>query len=279
MIDTFNTDNPTDVALLMNKRGPFKDQVEPRPYELSFGSNAALQAGFSPLEDAAPNILLPRDEWVDRYKEAHDPDVRSLPEYHIKRTWRPGQFRYNQNGLGYCWTWSGTGCLMSCRAMEDKDTVLLSPVSMGYLVNWSNRGNYLASFVRGARGLDDRMPGMGIAPVPEGTNINSTNRNASFWANYNTQRKLYLLDAIWDLDPQDMVRQCVSCLYYGSSIYVAYSWWGHAVELVSIRFNPNTGQMEWVISNSHNEDDFIIMTGSRAEPDEGIVFVSSRLAA
>lgn len=169
-----------------------------------------------------------------------------------------------------CWTWSGTGCLMTTRAIESKDLVLLAPVSMGYLVGWANRGNYLASFIKGAR--ED-----GICPVTDTESFNSTNRSASYWGQFSEQRKLYKLDKVWDLNPRNIVQECISSLCYCRSIYIAYNWWGHALELVGIRYNKQKRQWEWIISNSHNEPEPIILTGSRAEPDEAIVFVSSLL--
>ena len=63
-----------------------------------------------------------------------------------------------------------------------------------------------------------------------------------------------------------MTQHCVSILCYGRSLYIAYDFWNHALELVGIRMNGST--MEWVISNSHNETDFIVMTGSKAIPSE-----------
>jgi hypothetical protein len=268
-VTVFNTDNAADVAALMRLRPRKAPEVIKRPLTLAYGSDAALDWGLDPVEADSPDILLPKDSWVDAVQEAHD--LQIMPVYHMHDTWRPHGTRYNQDGLGYCWTWSGTGCLMTCRAMEDKDTVLLAPVSMGYLVGWANRGNYLASFVKGA--MQD-----GICPVPAGETFNSTNRSASFWGQYANERKLYRLAKTWDTDPRNMLQHVVSILCYGRSLFVAYAWWGHAVEIVFVRYNKETRQWEVGISNSHNEPEPIILTGSQSIPNEAIAFVSSYLA-
>lgn len=212
--------------------------------------------------DQRPAMLEP-DEYRDAIKYAIE--WEKMP-YFFAYKWRPKGFRYTQNGIGYCWTWGGTGCVMTTRAFEGKPLVYLAPVSMGYLVGWANRGNYLASFIKGAREE-------GIYPGTSSADLNNHSRNRNNWP-FDEKRELYLLDEIWDLDTRNMTQQCVTCLCAGRSIYIAYNWWGHALELVGVRYNGNT--MEWIISNSHNEDDFIILTGGRAIPDEAICFVSTR---
>jgi hypothetical protein len=195
--------------------------------------------------------------------------------YHQNASWCPKGTRYNQDGLGYCWTWSGTGCFMSLRAMEGLPTTLLAPVSMGYLVNWANRGNYLESFIQGARE-------QGICPAIDG-NINDLNRSASFWNQHADKRELFRLDEVWDTDGSSddrMIQHAISGLSYGRSGFLAFNWWGHALELVGVRHDPKVYKgFVAVIRNSHNEDDFIELTGTKAVPDELYFFVSSKPSA
>lgn len=260
---SFNTDNPSDVELLKKlKVRPEFPEVYPR--RTAYGSPEAFDIGLTPIE-AAPDVLIPEGEYADALAYAHE--QRILPIYHMYDTWRPKGNKYNQNGLGYCWTWSGTGCIMTTRAAEGKPLQLLAPVSMGYLVGWANRGNYLESYIKGARE-------QGICPAESWDEVNSTNRNESFWSQRN-QRDKYRLDKVWDTDKRNMTQHCVSILCYGRSIYIAYMWWGHALEMVGIRMNGRT--MEWLISNSHNEDDVIVLTGNRAIPDEAYGFISTVL--
>lgn len=257
----YNTDNIEDYNALLKLKSAVP-QVYPR--RSVYGTAQAVEAGLMPV-DAVPDVLLPKDEWEDRLKEGHE--LQSLPIYGMYK-WRPKGFKYNQDGLGYCWTWSGTGCLMTTRAMEHKDLVKLAPVSMGYLVGWANRGNYLESFITGAR--ED-----GICPAQDG-DINSLNRSSSYWNQFSEQRKLYKLDKVWDTNTSNMTQHCVSILCYGRSLYVAYDFWSHALELVSIRIID--GIIHWDLSNSHNEDDIITMTGSKAVPSEAYGFISTVLA-
>lgn len=255
----YDTDKISDVNELLKLTSPNRYQVYPRKY--AYGTPQSVNQGLIPVE-AVPNVLIEPNEYKERIQAAHA--AQTLPIYHMYASWRPKGTRYNQNGLPYCWTWSGTGCVMTTRAAEAKPTVLLAPVSMGYLVGWQNRGNYLSSFIQGAR--KD-----GICPAPNG-DFNSTNRSSSYWAEVN-QRNLYRLDKVWDTRSSAMTQHCISILCYGRSLYIAYNWWGHALELVGIRYENN--QLQWDISNSHNEPDVITLTGSRAIPDEAYGFIST----
>ena len=261
-IRVYDTDNATDYAALLNMSQVHFHQALPRQ-EL-YGSPAALAQGLEPVE-SVPDILLQPDQYVDAV--AHANELQVMPIYHMYHTWRPKGTRYNQNGIGYCWTWSGTGCLMTTRALEDKDTVILAPVSMGYLVGWADRGNYLNSFIQGARD-------QGICPAVDG-NFNDLRRSKAVWDAVG-RRNEFQLDQVWDTRSSDMVKHCLSILCYGRSLYIAYNWWGHALELVGVRYEGST--LQWLISNSHNEDDVIVLTGSRAVPSEAYGFISTKMA-
>lgn len=263
MIQTFNTERDLHTLLGMTSQR----QVFPR--QSRYGEASALDIGLQPVE-TVPDVLVPFDD-LDAVI-AHSIEAQTFPQFHQKATWGPDGFRWNQDGLGYCWTWSGTAALMDCRAMEDKDTVLLAPVSMGYLVGWANRGNYLESFIGGAR--QD-----GICPAVNGE-YNSLNRNTTYWAQYAEQRKLYRLGEVWDTNNRAgdkvMLQHCVSILSYGRPLFIAYNWWGHALEMVGVRWTPGTYlNVTVVIRNSHNEDDFIELNGSRCVPDEAYGFIST----
>jgi hypothetical protein len=90
--------------------------------------------------------------------------------------------------------------------------------------------------------------------------FNSHNRSSAYWDQYESERKLYRLGDTAELDPGDMLRQSVSAICHGIGLYIAYNWWGHAVELVGYRMS-SSGELETLISNSHNEDDMLVLKG------------------
>jgi len=249
------------------------------PRHTRYGDDLAVnKQHLYPVEDKVELI-----QWADLKEVLNRGHLLELmPMYHQARSWGPPGFRYNQNGIGYCWTWSGTACMMDLRAAEEKTTVLLSPVSMGYLVNWQDRGNYLEDYISGARNT-------GVAPISHvDGDINSTDRNPRNYVDgWETERKKYRLNEIWDTNAraQDngktIVLHCATILATTARpIYIAYNWWGHALELVGMRWDESKkNNIIWIIRNSHNENDFIELDGSRGEPDEAYGFVSSVLAA
>ena len=253
------------------------DQPGFYPRHTRYGEDEAWAAGLTPIEYADGVDVI---DWLDLkevLQKAHDD--RIMPMYHQFDTWAGEDFRYSQSRTNYCWTWSGTAAVMDCRAAEHKDTVKLAPVSMGYLVGWRNRGNYLESFIRGARE-------QGIAPIDfvDG-NINSINRNpGTYKEGWKEERKKYRLNEIWDTNTRNgdrtAILHCATILAAGRPIYLAYNWWGHALNGSGLRWDESKkNNVVWQIRNSHNEPGLIELDGSRGVPDEAYGFVSTRLAA
>lgn len=262
---SYDTDNREDVDLLLRKK-PRVDFNEAWPRQTTYGSIEAFDIGLTPIE-AVPDVLIQPGDYAEAVKYAHE--QQNMPVYHMY-AWHPKGSSYTQNGLGYCWTWGGTGTLMTTRACEDKDMQLLAPVSMGYLVNWSNSGNFLESYIKGAREK-------GVCPAKDWNEVNSTSRNKNYWEDEVNSRAKYRLDRVWDTSRSNMVQHCISILCYGRPLFLAYNWWGHALSAMGVRYNGST--LEWLINNSHGESDVIIMTGSKAIPDEAYGFISTVLTA
>jgi hypothetical protein len=260
MID-FNTCTVIDADELSKSAltsGTFLRGVIPR--QTLYGSPEAMGV---PLGDVA-DVLIDLGDAKEIIAECHEHKL--FPMYHQDATWAPDGFQWNQNGLGYCWTWSGTGDVMNCQAREGKRKAgdeLLAPVSMGYLVGWRNRGNYLEDFLRGARDH-------GIAPascVPS-QHSRDVRNYASDW-----EEKAFLNriadNGVWDCNRSDMLRHSLSHLRLGVSGHIAYNWWSHALSLIGVIWDESQPEnVRWVIRNSHNETKPIIMTGRRGTPDE-----------
>lgn len=249
--------------------------VIPRRDDLVYGGREAEKIGLAPVHESVPDGLInPSD-----YKEAiqHCKDEQIFPMYHQANAWAPAGYRFSQDGLNYCWTWSGTAALMDMRAMEDKTHVDLAPVSMGYLVGWRNDGNYLESFIKGAR---ER----GVTPVEYvGDSINSTNRNSrTYKTGWEEARKNFRLDKVWDTNARAgdalMLQHCLTILNCAKPLFCAWNWWGHAVECCGILWDESKYlNVIWVLRNSHNEDDYYYLSGQRGVPDEAYGFISTKL--
>jgi hypothetical protein len=259
-----NTDSVVDMAILQSH--PLYDTPEVFPRKTRYGYSDAAAAGLTPVE-AVPDVLVPKDSFKEVIQRCEA--EKSFPIHHMYASWCPPGNRFNQNGLGYCWTWSGTACVLTVREAEGKPFIPLAPVSMGYLVNWANQGNYLESFIKGARE-------QGICPG----GINDHSNQASKWNN--AERAKYRINTVWDTNARagdaTMIQHCLSILSYGRPLYGAWNWWGHAVAVVAIRWDESAlNNIVWVLRNSHNEDDVIELTGSRGVPDEAYGFIDTIL--
>lgn len=260
-----NTDSPADMAIL--RAHPLYSVPEVFPRQTRYGEADAEAIGLTPVE-AVPDVLVPKDSFKEVIARCEA--EQSFPIHHMYASWCPKGTKFNQASLSYCWTWSGTGCVMTVRAAEGKPLVLLAPVSMGFLVGWKNQGNYLESYIQGAREK-------GICPG----DINDHTNQASKWPD--AERVKYRIKTVWDTNPRDgdatMNQHCLSILSYGRPLYGAWNWWSHAVMVAAMRWDETAlNNLVYVLRNSHNEDDVIELTGSRAVPDEAYGFIDTVLA-
>lgn len=218
--------------------------------------------GLIPFGEAYPDALIKPADYKAVIQFCHDRMV--FPLYHQQDSWAPKGKKWNQNGLNYCWAWGATAAMMDLRAREGKPTIELAPVSLGWLVGWSNKGYF----------LDETLAGIakrGIAPascVPDPHDPVPR----YFAEDWEQQALQYRLGEKWDTDNSrsaTMIQHCISILHTGTPPYVAYNWWGHALELVALEWDESeANNLVWILRNSHNEDDVIELTGSRAVPSE-----------
>jgi len=269
VIKRYNTDDLRDVAKLQRKQA--------RPSVVARGTVYGQEPGFRLVQDFPDGLVDPKD-----YKEviAFATAERMFPLDHQRNTWAPPGIRWNQNGIGYCWAWSLAASVMDDEAKEGKRQPgddLLAPVSLGWLVNWRDQGNYLSSAIRGAteRGICSAK----FAPRPH----DYTGR--SLLNGWEEDALLHRInpDDVWDTDNSTkarMIQHCVTILTRSVPAYIAYYWWGHALELVGLEWDESeVNNLVWLIRNSHDEDDVIELVGSRAVPDEAFGIRATRTAA
>jgi len=225
-----------------------------------------------PFGEAFPDKLVDPKDYKEVIAWCHERKI--FPMYHQQATWGPKGFRWNQNGLNYCWVWSLAGAMMTCRAIERKPTVVLSPVAAGWTVDWRNVGNYLEDAVKAVR--ERGLPEMRYTPNPH------SRKPSTFLEGWEENALQYRLGDTWDT-PNDSIasriQYMISILKTGTTIYDAHNWWGHATSVVGVEWDESQKNNLRVIErNSHDEDDLIELTGDRAIPDEMIGICSSLTA-
>ena len=239
----YNCDNSHARAILLEKQSI----VGALPRRTVYGQ----APGIDPFGERFPDKLVQPADYKEVILDCHKKKI--FPVYHQHVSWAPPGFQWDQDGLGFCWAWSLTGNLMDLRAREGKPTVLLSPVSLGWLVNWRNQGNYLESAIRGIK--ERGVCSMEYTPDPHSLNYRQ------YKEGWEEDALDHRLAEVWDLDNGSdarMIQHAISVLATGSSLHICYLWWGHALNCCGLRWDETKrNNLVWIIRNSHAEDDVI----------------------
>lgn len=232
--------------------------LEVMPRITGYGSPEAEDMGLIPVSDY-PDMYISKSHWGDVIRECHEKQTFAL--YHQEATgW--AKDGWYQDGLGYCWAFSLTACVMDARAAQNQPHVMLAPTSLGWLVGWRNRGFFLDAAIAGARQN-------GIAPATHVPELSINPRD--FHRDWEAEAAKYRPMEWWDTDrsagEERFIGQCLAILRTGRPLYVAYNWWAHAVECIALKMDAR-GDIEWVIRNSHGEKEPIILRGRKGVPDE-----------
>ncbi len=245
------------------------------PRRTRYGRDDAWDLGLTPIDQSALDVIA----WADlKANIERAREKKAMPVFHQHDKWAPPGFQSNQDGLPYCWAWSACATMMDVRATEARDTVMLAPVSLGWLVDWKERGFFLDETIRGMR-----ERGITTAEYVGG-DFNSTNRNhRSYKEGWEKEALKYRLNEVWDVDTgrgdRYTIQQAATILCAGRPLYIAFNYWGHALMCTGMRWNESKkNNIEWEIRNSHNEPDVILMDGDKGVPDELYGFAGCILA-
>jgi len=236
-------------------------QVIPRqngilPRYLSYGSTEARTHGLTPFADNL-DALIPWDAMEERINEANE--LRQMPMHYLEESKAEP---HNQGGTNYCWAYALVECMEALRPMENQVYRRLGPASLGWLVGWRNRGNFLSSAIKGAmeRGIarSDLVPDGLYNPRDFGDGWQDDAMNHKPHEFTDTDRS----------SEKFMAQQCASLLVAGLPLYLAFNWWGHAIAGMGVVWDEREKyNLRWINWNSHG-DGRIEMTGSRGVPDE-----------
>lgn len=281
----YNMDDERDVVALQRELAtPTMREVLPRNWETTplgaFTEGLTADSVLGNELSSLDQIVKPAD-LHDAIDEAHE--LKLFPYYYAEERgpFPDDEHVWDQDGLGYCWTWGFNAEYMVLRAVLGLPLIHFPPVANGYLVGWRNRGNYLESMIRGARenGLIPANGGEVSNPNWPDVDINSHNNSGGFWNQYNDLRSDFTLGASWDLNcrggEMTTACQCVSSLRVSVPLYIAHNWWGHALGIECL-FNDSAAPLGITYGhrNSHKNKRLLIMEGNRASPDEAIGLAS-----
>lgn len=176
---------------------------------------------------------------------------------------------YDQNGQGYCWSYSSTCNCSLVRLRDGQPWERLSAHKVACLEkNYRDQGGWNAVSV--AHIAEHGVPSEDLWPAKSMSRSNDT-------PEMRANAALHKFTEWMDLDDggERLKRQIATALLSNFPIAVDYNWWGHsvcAVELVS--WGPNGSNLSYYIWNSWTdswgEDGMGILKGSKALPNGAI---------
>lgn len=184
----------------------------------------------------------------------------------------------DQNGQGYCWSYSTTGAAMLLRAKANMPLVRLSGHANAWVIKGGrDQGGW------GAQSLDRAMS-HGIPSVEfwKEKSMSSSNNTPETWANAALHK---ISEGFIDLDVAQYDRrlsfqQVLTCLLNNIPVVSDFNWWGHSVvsmDAVDVYPNKSTtdpGRYGVRILNSWTDqwgtNGTGVLTGSKAVPDGAV---------
>lgn len=225
----------TDVVFDTDSMAPANTGLIPRDYQ-SFPVGyyqQGYQFGMRAVKDIE---LIPFEEWPERIRQK-DADKSWLSDI-----WDALNIdALDQDGQGYCWSYSTTGAVMSLRARMGLPTVRLSGHALACIIkNYRDEGGW------GALSLDAAMNGLtkngrtykGIPSVLswKEQSMSPSNDTAACWENaalhaptegfVDVEARVY--------DRELSAHQIGSLLLSDIPVISDYNWWGHSVQLQRI---------------------------------------------
>jgi hypothetical protein len=185
-------------------------------------------AGVKPF-DPHDIKIIPRNEWSSRIKDKQQAESQ-LSDFRLRGDSGQMVRSLDQNGQGYCWAYSTTGCAMLARMVANEPHVRFSAHAVACVIkNFRDEGGW------GALSLDFLIK-RGVPSVefwPEKSMSHQYNNDAT-WENA-AQYKCSegwtdLTRAAYDRElTQDQV---MSCLLQNIPVVGDFNWWGHSVALM-----------------------------------------------
>lgn len=214
-------DTPTsafEAVVVGHKMG--RGLVERNYNEFPKGSYAS-----APPFDDKVMPLVPWDEVPDRIAELERTKSRLSDIYQHPSL--------DQNGQGYCWAYSGTGCVQVLREKNNQPYQRLSAHSVAWVIkNGRDQGGW------GAAGLDF-LRERGVQPITTWPEKSMNGREYNTSANWEVAKEYRVTEGFVDLEPaaydrELSVHQVISCLLNYIPVIGDFNWWGHSVAMLDV---------------------------------------------
>lgn len=221
--------------------------------------------------------LIPESEWDARYEE--EEKIQSSLEHLFLRGGSPAFVNLDQNGHGYCWSYSAGSALMMCRLRDNLPAIRLNPHSVAAIIKrGADEGGWCGLSARFARenGMAEEGSGPGQWPL-HSRNLSNDNPACR------ERMKMHRIERDWiDLtrsayDDDLTIQQYATRLLSNDPCPSDFNWWGHSV--CAIRWvRIERGSWGPLILNSWKgwgRHGLGVLQGSKGRPDGALAIASS----
>lgn len=208
--------------------------------------------------------LIPRSEWSARLKEMGEQKsfLSNLKNFKA----------LDQNGQGYCWYYSTTGCVMMLRAVQNEPMVRLSAHAGAWIIkNGRDEGGWCGLSAK--RQVSHGTPSVEFWPE-KSMNGRSYDKPET-WENAAKHKVTEdWVDLTRDVYDQNLTfDQLATCLLNGIPCAVDFNWWGHSVcalDLVEVEAGSYGIRILNSWSDNWGEQGMSVLRGSKAIPDGAV---------
>jgi len=214
--------------------------------------------------------LIPRSEWSERIKEMER--TKSRISDILRRANIPST---DQNGFGYCWSFSVGGCIQAVRAFNGQPYIPLNPCSIAATIKQGrDEGGWCGLSLRFAMEHGIAPMGTGPGQWPALSRKYQTLEPAC----REEMAKFKVSEGYIDLTRADYDQvmtfdQVMSCLLSRIPCALDFNWWGHSVmgcdpvEVSSGSFGIRI-RNSW--TDSWGDKGFSVLQGQKAIPDNAV---------
>ena len=216
--------------------------------------------------------LIPRSEWSERIKEKEATKSRIsdiLRGANIPST--------DQNGFGYCWSFSTTGCIQALRAFNNQPFIPLNGCSIAATIKQGrDEGGWCGLSCRFA--MEHGIAPMGTGP---GQWPALSRKYQTLEPACREEMAKFKVSESWidltraDYDQEMTFDQVISCLLCNIPVALDYNWWGHSVmgcDAVEVSKNSFGIRPRNSWTDNYGDKGFFVLQGSKAIPDNAVGF-------
>ncbi len=221
---------------------------------------------------AAPSTfkLIPRSEWDARYDEQQ---ARKNGLRHLKQTMNKGKphLSFDQNGQGYCWSYSVGGTIMYARGRDNQPYRRISPHAVACKIkNFQDQGGWCGLGMKWA--IENGYPEESFWPQKS---MARANDKTATWEN---AKKYRITESCFDAsrqvwDQEMFIDLVATFLFLNVPLALDFNWWGHSVcgiEWTRIERGSWGPTIDNSWTPSWGDDGLATLQGNRATPDGAV---------